>query len=102
MQPTCYFLGKKEVELANHVLQMIFVGSQGFRFPVAHWPVKDCASTSELYYLIWDAVSWLELWGFTVSRWVFKKCVYRQIFHYYQFSVFFHKVLFSSSVEHLL
>jgi hypothetical protein len=36
---TCWILrkGKKEISLGNHVLQFIFLGNSGFRFPFAHF-----------------------------------------------------------------
>jgi len=44
-----------EPELATHVLQFIYVSDNGFRFPVAQFPSKDCTPSS-LYFCFWDGV----------------------------------------------
>lgn len=49
-------LGKgDEPELATHLLQIIFVSDNGFRFLVAQFPSKDCMPSS-LYFCFWDGV----------------------------------------------
>ena len=54
-----------EIQLANHVLQLVFLGSSGFRFPFAHFPTKQI-SASELYLIFRKAVKMLALYGFVV------------------------------------
>jgi hypothetical protein len=56
---------KNEKPLANHVLQLVFLGSTGFRFPFAHFPTKQ-SPASELYIIFWRAVKLLALYGFIV------------------------------------
>lgn len=49
---------KNERMLATHVLQLVFLGSTGFRFPFAHF-ATDRASGHELYLLMWQCVNML-------------------------------------------
>ena len=59
-------LTKREtVSLANHVLQLVFLGNTGFRFPLAHFPTTQ-ASASEIYLIFFKAVKMLGLFGFSV------------------------------------
>ena len=59
-------LTKREtVSLANHVLQLVFLGNTGLRFPLAHFPTTQ-ASASKIYLLIFKAVKMLGLFGFSV------------------------------------
>ncbi|KAJ8313792.1 hypothetical protein KUTeg_008353 [Tegillarca granosa] len=57
---------KKERILATHVLQLVFLGSTGFRFPFAHFP-SCTASGHELYLLLWKSVNMLSNFGFTIQ-----------------------------------
>lgn len=57
--------GRKEQQLATHVLQFVFIGFTGFRFPFAHFP-SNTASGSELYLLFWKAVHMLSMFNFKV------------------------------------
>ncbi|KAL3888305.1 hypothetical protein ACJMK2_000676 [Sinanodonta woodiana] len=61
-------LKEKEVKqtLASKVLQVSFLGYTGFRFPIAHYPTAG-VKASELYIIIWDIISNLQSWGFTVN-----------------------------------
>ena len=45
---SCYFLGSSEVEVASHILQFIFVGNEGFRFPFAFFPTKEATPSALL------------------------------------------------------
>jgi hypothetical protein len=54
-----------KVKLATHVLQFVFLGHTGFRFPFAHWPTTEASATS-LYTHFWKAVYWLLQGGFIV------------------------------------
>ena len=58
--------GKKEKKLASHVLQFLFLGLNGFRFPFACFPVSQ-SKPSELHFLFWKAVQYLNVYGFTVT-----------------------------------
>lgn len=58
--------GKKERQLATHVLQFVFIGFTGFRFPFAHFP-SVTASGSDLYLLFWKAVHMLAMFNFKVT-----------------------------------
>lgn len=59
-------LGRTDLKLATHVLQLLFLGNTGFRFPVAHFPTTQISS-AELYLLFWKAVKMLSIYGFTVT-----------------------------------
>ena len=59
-------MGKHELKLATHALQVLFLGNTGFRFPVAHFSA-DSASPSELYLIFWKTVKMLALFGFKVT-----------------------------------
>ena len=52
-------------QLATHVLQFIFLGFNGFRFPFAHFPTTQ-TTASELHFMFWEAVKMLNMYGFTV------------------------------------
>ncbi|XP_070552284.1 uncharacterized protein [Ptychodera flava] len=58
--------GKDSATTATHVLQMVFLGNTGFRFPFAHWPTHEI-DPATLYIHFWDAVKWLHKGGFHVS-----------------------------------
>jgi hypothetical protein len=58
--------GKNDLQLATHVLQFLFIGHTGFRFPVAHFPTVQ-ATPSELYLSFWRLVQMLSLYDFTVT-----------------------------------
>ena len=57
---------KREVTLAEYVLQFIFLGYDGFRFPFAYYPTKG-ANAPEMYFLLWDAILKLKQYGFIVD-----------------------------------
>ena len=61
-----FLLGPDHAKLASHVLQMVFLGDGGYRWPFAHFPTTEATAT-DLYMLFWDAVKHLNDWGFTVS-----------------------------------
>jgi hypothetical protein len=58
--------GKKEIKLATHVLQFVFLGFTGFRFPLFHFPTEQ-ASAPELYLLFWKIVNILSTFGFKIQ-----------------------------------
>ena len=58
--------GKVEQVLATHVLQFIFFGVNGFRFPFAHFTTTNVQSY-DLYTLFWEAVCRLHIYGFKVA-----------------------------------
>lgn len=55
--------GKETIDVASHVLQFVFLGNNGFRFPFAHFPTKE-ADPASLYTNFWKAVGWLRGLGF--------------------------------------
>ena len=57
--------GKAGKYIGTHVLQLLFLGFNGFRFPFAHF-VTDNIQASELYGLFWIAVYKLHEFGFQV------------------------------------
>ena len=38
--------GKETIDVASHVLQFVFLGNNGFRFPFAHFPTKEADPAS--------------------------------------------------------
>ena len=58
-------LGKQQ-QIATHVLQLVFLGDFGFRFPVAYFATNE-AVASELNIIMWRAIQELKRHGFTVS-----------------------------------
>ncbi|KAK3709452.1 hypothetical protein QZH41_017498, partial [Actinostola sp. cb2023] len=63
----CISTGKSDGQpkLASHVLQFIFLGDNGFRFPIAQFPSGGCTAT-DLFYMFWEGVKHLLETGFTV------------------------------------
>lgn len=64
---TCKTLrtGKNEKQLGNHVLQFVFVGLSGFRFPFAHF-LSNQVQATELHTLFWESIDNLQMYGFDV------------------------------------
>ena len=58
--------GKKECKLATHVLQVIFQGFTGFRWPVAFF-ASSTAKAHELFINFWEAVDKVHDYGFEVD-----------------------------------
>ena len=58
--------GKRSKETGTHVVQMLFWGITGFRFPFAHFICRNL-SVSEIYILSWEAVSSLKDYNFDVK-----------------------------------
>lgn len=57
--------GTQEKSLGKYVLQLLFLGTNGFRFPFAHF-ITNGIQASELYGLFWKSVYFLYTYGFTV------------------------------------
>lgn len=57
--------GSSEQKLGTYILQLLFLGLSGFRFPFAHF-VTDGIQASELYGIFWKAVQYLWTYGFKV------------------------------------
>ena len=55
----------EDINLATHALQFVFLGHNGFRFPVAHWPTLEI-DPATLYIKFWTCVRWLLSGGFKV------------------------------------
>lgn len=51
--------------VGSHVLQLLFLGFNGFRFPFAYF-LTESIQASEMYDLLWRAVSNLYMYGFKV------------------------------------
>lgn len=64
---TCHALrtGTMEKSLGKYVLQLLFLGLNGFRFPFAHF-ITNGVQASEIYGLFWKAVYLLYSYGFKV------------------------------------
>jgi len=56
----------KQRTLATHVLQFVFLGFTGFRFPFAHF-ASTTASATDMYILLWKAVNMLSMFGFKIE-----------------------------------
>ena len=57
--------GKRERVLASHVLQFLYIGMKGFRFPFACFPVTQ-TKAGNLHFLFWEAVKFLNMYEFQV------------------------------------
>ena len=57
--------GGDRKQIANHVLQLQFLGLTGFRFPLAHFPTTQ-ATAPEINQIFWKCVSFLQSYGFKV------------------------------------
>ena len=57
---------KDEVRMAKYVLQFVYLGFDGFRFPIAYFP-SDGANAPELYLNIWNMISALGQYGFSIK-----------------------------------
>ena len=57
--------GETKVQTATHVLQFVYLGNTGFRFPIVHYPTRE-VDPSTLYIKFWETVGWLEMAGFSV------------------------------------
>ena len=55
----------KSAKLATHILQYMFVGLNGFRFPIAHYSTCT-ANTLEIDETFWEVVAELSKWNFTI------------------------------------
>jgi hypothetical protein len=51
-------------KLASHVLQFIFIGDNGFRFPLAQFASNGCTA-SDLCFMFWEGVRMMKETGFT-------------------------------------
>jgi hypothetical protein len=58
--------GTEDKELADHVLQLQFVGMTGLRFPLCHFPTRCAASATYLHIAFWNGVDVLESYGFRI------------------------------------
>lgn len=56
--------GNHEPTLGTHVLQFVFLGVGGFRFPFAHF-ISTQVQAPEINSLFWEAVDNLQMFGFT-------------------------------------
>lgn len=54
---------RKDAQLASHVLQYVFIGDNGFRFPLAQFPSASC-TPSTLFFTFWEGVKMMLETGF--------------------------------------
>jgi hypothetical protein len=59
--------GTREKQLADHVLQMQFIGSSGFRFFCGYLPTRSAASATDIHINFWNAVDIIESYGFSID-----------------------------------
>jgi len=52
-------------QMASHVLQFLYSGFNGFRFPIAHFPTTQ-VKANELHFLFWESIKMLNMYGFNV------------------------------------
>ncbi|XP_070552797.1 uncharacterized protein [Ptychodera flava] len=57
--------GDWKAETATHVLQFVFIGDGGLRYPIAHFPTRECPPAT-LYRIFWEGVQLLLKAGFHV------------------------------------
>ena len=57
--------GTKDRVLATHVLQFLYLGLNGFRFPFACFPVTQ-TKAGNLHFLFWEAIKILNVYDFKV------------------------------------
>ena len=55
-----------ELGMAKYILQFIFLGFDGFRFPIAYFPSLG-ANAPELYMNVWNAISEMSQYEFQVQ-----------------------------------
>lgn len=55
--------GKHKQILGSHILQLLFQGLTGFRFPIAHF-VSAQVNACELYSIVWEAIDKLQQFNF--------------------------------------
>lgn len=58
--------GRKNIQLATHILQYVFHGFTGFRWPVVYFASCN-AKAHELYTTFWECVDKLDEFGFTTD-----------------------------------
>ena len=56
----------EELRMAKYILQFIFLGYDGFRFPVAYFSTAG-VNAPELYMNVWNIISQLYLYGFSIQ-----------------------------------
>ena len=61
-----YILGGLHA-LATHVLQFVFVGNTGFRWPLAYYSTTE-AHASELIDIVWEVINALSSFEFKVNQ----------------------------------
>ena len=61
-----YIQGEETVDVATHILQFVYLGNNGIRFPFAHYPTTE-VDPGCLYTNFWKAVGWPWMIGFQVN-----------------------------------
>ena len=57
---------KDELRMAKYILQFVFLGFDGFRFPIAFFPSAG-ANAPELYINVWNMISAIAQYGFSIK-----------------------------------
>lgn len=57
---------KDELRMAKYILQFVFLGFDGFRFPIAYFPSAG-ANAPELYINVWNMISAIAQYGFSIK-----------------------------------
>ena len=78
--------GENTKELATHVLQLLFLGFGGFRFPIAHFPCTQATAT-DLHVILWSAVEMLSAYGFPVLYVNMDGAITNRQMHHIQFPI---------------
>lgn len=60
-----FHTGQDDTDIATHLLQFMFIGSTGFKFPICYFPTIEADPTT-LYHQFWNAVFDLGEFGFKV------------------------------------
>jgi hypothetical protein len=55
-----------ELKMASHILQFIYLGEDGFRFPFAFYPTNG-VNAPDLFILFWQCLQMLNNWEFNVD-----------------------------------
>ena len=58
-------IGEDRVVIASHILQFMFIGSTGFKFPCSYFATAEVDPVS-FYHTFWDVVFDLDQYGFQV------------------------------------
>ena len=95
------FLKEKPMKstLATHVLQVMFVGYTGYRFPVCHYPTCG-VKASELHTILCSTIKKLHDWGFFVDYILCKTILhYHRCFRYWSSLYLVNKKIWTAELK---